>query len=91
MIGWTIAMAVILLSSIVVVIYKWKQRRQASHIVYRQQQHEVEQPRGEAALQLPDSLEHCRKMDHAKASVERIDGELARLNGSKGSVGCYVS
>jgi hypothetical protein len=90
MIGWTMAMAVILLLSVVVVFFKWKQRR-AGHIAYWQQQRAGEQRKGAAASRLPDSLERRRKMDHAKASVERIDGQLACLNGSKESVGRHVS
>jgi hypothetical protein len=90
MIGWTIVMAVILLTSVVVVFFKWKQRK-VGHIAYWQQQRGFERRRGEAALELPDSLERRQKIDNAKASVERIDGELARLNGSKESVGRHVS
>jgi 6-phosphogluconate dehydrogenase (decarboxylating) len=77
MVGWTIGMLGIMLIG-VVVVFKWKQR-QAGHIAYWQQQRAVEQRKGEAASQLPDSQERCQKMDHAKASVERIDGELSRL------------
>jgi hypothetical protein len=62
----------------VVVVFKWKQRT-AGHIAYWQQQREVEERKGEAASRLPDSVERRQKMDRAKASVERIDGELARL------------
>jgi hypothetical protein len=80
MVGWTIVMIGIMLIGVVVVV-KWKQR-QAGHIAYWQQQREVEQRKGEAATRLPDSLERRRKMDHAKASVERIDGELSRLTES---------
>jgi hypothetical protein len=80
MVGWTIVMAGIILIGIVVV-FKWKQR-QAGHIAYWQQQRAVEQRKGEAASQLPDSQERRQKMDHAKASVERIDGELSRLTES---------
>ena len=47
--------------------------------------------KGEAASQQPDSEARRQKMDQAKASVERIDGELSRLAGSKGSVGHHVS
>jgi hypothetical protein len=89
MVVWTIVMAGILLIG-VVVIFKRKQRR-ADHIAYWQQQREVEQRKGEAASQQPDSQARRQKMDHAKASVERIDGELSRLAGSKGSVGHHVS
>ncbi len=64
-----------------VVVFKWK-RRQAGHIAYWQQQRAVEQRKGEAASQLPDSLKRRQRMDHAKASVERIDGELSRLTQS---------
>ena len=81
MVGWTIGMLGIMLIGIVVV-FKWKQR-QAGHLAYWQQQRAVEQRKGEAASQLPDSLERRQKMDHAKASVERIDGELSRLTGTK--------
>jgi hypothetical protein len=77
MVGWTIVMIGIMVIG-VVVVFKWKQRR-AGHIAYWQQQRAVEQRKGEAASRLPDSLERRQKMDHAKASVERIDGELARL------------
>ena len=80
MVGWTIVMAGIMLIG-VVVIFKRKQRR-TGHIAYWQQQREVEQRKGEAASRLPDSPEQRQKMDHAKASVERIDGELSRLTGS---------
>jgi hypothetical protein len=31
---------------------------------------------GEAASRLPDALDHHPKMDHAKAAMERIVGEL---------------
>jgi FtsZ-interacting cell division protein ZipA len=77
MVGWTIVMIGIMLIGVVVVV-KWKQRR-AGHIAYWQQQREVEQRKGETASQLPDSPERHQKMDHAKASVERSDGELSRL------------
>jgi hypothetical protein len=80
MVGWTIVMIGIMLIG-VVVVFKRKQR-QAGHIAYWQQQREVEQRKGEAAMRLPDYLERRRKMDHAKASVERIDGELSRLTES---------
>jgi hypothetical protein len=89
MVVWTIVMAGIILIG-VVVIFKRKQRR-ADHIAYWQQQREVEQRKGEVAAQQPDSQGRRQKMDHAKASVERIDGELSRLAGSKGSVGHHVS
>ncbi len=89
MIGWTIVIAGIMLIGVVVVV-KWKQR-QAGHIAYWQQQREVEQRKGEAAARRPDSPERHQKMDHAKASVERIDGELSRLTGSKGAVGHHTS
>jgi hypothetical protein len=89
MVVWTIVMAGIILIG-VVVIFKRKQR-QADHIAYWQQQREVEQRKGETASQQPDSQARRQKMDQAKASVERIDGELSRLAGSKGSVGHYVS
>lgn len=80
MISWTIVMAGIMLIG-VMVVFKWKQR-QAGHIAYWRQQREFEQRKGEAASQLPDSLERRQKMDRAKASVERIDGELSRLTES---------
>jgi hypothetical protein len=80
MVVWTIVMAGIILIG-VVVIFKRKQRR-AGHIAYWQQQREVEQRKGEAASRLPDSLERRQKMNHSKASVERIDGELSRLTES---------
>ena len=89
MVVWTIVMAGIILIG-VVVIFKRKQR-QADHIAYWQQQREIEQRKGEAALQQPDSQARRQKMDQAKASVERIDGELSRLVGAKGSVGHHVS
>ena len=79
MVVWTIVMAGIILIG-VVVIFKRKQR-QADHIAYWQQQREVEQP---------DSQARRQKMDQAKASVERIDGELSRLAGSKGLVGHHI-
>jgi hypothetical protein len=85
MVGWTIVMAGIILIG-VVVVFQWKQRK-AGHIAYWQQQREFEQRKGEAASRLPDSQGRRQKMDHAQASVERIDGELARLNGSKEAVG----
>jgi hypothetical protein len=89
MVVWTIVMAGIILIG-VVVIFKRKQR-QADHIAYWQQQREIEQRKGEAASQQPDSQARRQKMDQAKASLERIDGELSRLAGSKGSVGHHVS
>jgi hypothetical protein len=89
MVVWTIVMAGIILIG-VVVIFKRKQR-QADHIAYWQQQREVEQRKGETASQQPDSQARRQKMDHAKASVARIDGELSRLAGSKRSVGHHVS
>ena len=89
MVVWTIVIAGIILIG-VVVLFKRKQR-QADHIAYWQQQRQVEQRKGEAASQQPDSQTRRQKMDQAKASVERIDGELSRLTGSKGSVGHHVS
>jgi hypothetical protein len=89
MVVWTLVMAGIVLIG-VVVIFKWKQR-QADHIAYWQQQREIEQRKGEAASQQPDSQASRQKMDQAKVSVERIDGELSRLAGSKRSVGHHVS
>jgi hypothetical protein len=85
MVVWTIVMVGIMLIG-VVVIFKRKQRR-ADHIAYWQQQREVEQRKGEAASQQPDSSARRQKMDQSTASVARIDGELSRLTGSKGSVG----
>jgi hypothetical protein len=73
-----------------VVVLKWKQR-QAGHIAYWQQQREFEQRKGEVASRLPDSPESRQKMDHAKASVERIDGELSRLTGPQRAVGNHTS
>jgi hypothetical protein len=89
MMVWTMVMAGVILIG-VVVIFKRKQRR-ADHIAYWQQQREVEQRKGVAASQQPDSQARRQKMDQAEASVARIDGELSRLAGSKGSVGHYVS
>jgi hypothetical protein len=89
MIVWTIVIAGIMLIG-VVVLFKRKQR-QADHMAYWQQQREVEQRKEEAASQQPDSQARRQKMDQAKASVERIDGELSRLAGSKGAVGHHVS
>jgi hypothetical protein len=80
MISWTIVIAGIILIG-VVVVFKWKQR-QAGHIAYWQQQREVEWRKGETASRQPDSPDRRQKMDHAKASVERIDGELSRLTES---------
>jgi hypothetical protein len=84
MVVWTIVMVGILLIGLVVVFKR--KRRQADHIAYWQQQREVEQRKGEAASQQPDSQARRQKMDQAQASVARIDGELSRLTGSKGSV-----
>ena len=89
MVVWTIVMAGVILIG-VVVIFKRKQRR-ADHIAYWQEQREVEQRKGTAASQQPDSQARRQKMDQAKASVERIDGELSRLAGSRRSVGHHVS
>jgi hypothetical protein len=80
MVGWIVVMTGIMLIGVVVVC-KWKQR-QAGHIAYWQQQRAVEQRKGEAASRLPDSVERRQKMDHAKASVEHIDGALSRLTES---------
>jgi hypothetical protein len=88
MVVWTIVIAGIILIG-VVVIFKRKQR-QADHIAYWQQQREIEQRKGAAASQQPDSPARRQKIDQAKASVERIDGELSRLAGSKGSVGHHI-
>jgi hypothetical protein len=65
------------------VVFKWEQR-QAGHIAYWQQQRAVEQRKGEAASQLSDTLERHQAIDHAKGSMECIDGELSRLTGSQG-------
>ena len=93
MVSWSIVMAGIMLIGLVVV-FKWKRRR-AGHIAYWQQQREVEQRKGEAASRLPDSPERRQRMDHAQASVARIDGELSRLTESWGhyfeSVGHHAS
>jgi hypothetical protein len=89
MMVWTIVMAGIILIG-AVVIFKRKQR-QADHIAYWQQQREVEQRKGVAASQQPDSQARRQKMDQAEASVARINGELSRLAGSKGAVGHHVS
>ena len=66
----------------VVVVFKWKQRR-AGHIAYWQQQRAVEQHKGEAASQLPDSQARRQKMDRAKASA------LSRL--AESAIGTSVS
>jgi hypothetical protein len=89
MVVWTIVMAGIMLIG-VVVIFKRKQRR-ADHIAYWQQQREIEQRKGEATSQQPDSPARRQKMAQATASVARIDGELSRLAGSKASVGDHGS
>jgi hypothetical protein len=89
MVGWTIVTIGIMLIA-VMVIFKRKQR-QADYLAYWQQQRAIEQRKEEAASQQPDSPARRQKMDQAKASVERIDGELSRLAGSKGSVGHHVS
>jgi hypothetical protein len=81
MVSWTIVMTGIMLIG-VMVVFKWKQR-QAGHIAYWQQQRAVEQRKGEAASQLPDSQARRQKMDRAKASVARIDDELSRLTGAR--------
>lgn len=93
MVGWTIVLTAIILTGIVtgvVAVFMWKQR-EAGHIAYWQQQRAVEQRKGEAASRLPDSLERRQKMDHARASVERINGELSRLTRSQGSVAHHAS
>jgi hypothetical protein len=89
MVVWTIVITGIMLIG-VVVVFQWKQRK-AGHIAYWQHQREFEQRKGEVASRLPDSPESRQKMDHAKASVERIDGELSRLTASKGSAGHHAS
>src|SRR6266540_4532077 len=88
MVGWTLVMTGIILIG-VVVVFKWKQRK-AGHIAYWQKEREFEQRKGEAASRLADSLERRQNMDHAKARVERLDGELSRLTGSQGSVGHHA-
>ena len=88
MVVWTIVMAGIILIG-VVVLFKRKQR-QADHIAYWQQQREIEQRKGEVASQQPDSETRRQRMDQAQANVERIDGELSRLAGSKGAVGRHL-
>jgi hypothetical protein len=80
MVGWTIVMTGIILIA-VVVVFRWKQRK-AGHIAYWQKEREFEQRKGEAASRLPDSVERRQKMGHAKARMERIDGELSRLTES---------
>jgi hypothetical protein len=80
MVGWAIMIAGIILIG-VVIVFKWKQR-QAGHIAYWQQQRAVEERKGEAASRLPDSVERRQKMDLAKASMARIDGEISRLTES---------
>jgi hypothetical protein len=90
MVGWPIVMIGIVLIGIVVVVFKRRQR-QADHISYWQQQRQVEQRKGEAASRLANSLEGRQKMANAKASMERIDGELSRLTGLKESVGHHTS
>jgi hypothetical protein len=80
MLGWTIVMIGIMLIG-VVVVFKWKQR-QAGYVAYWQQQRAIEERKGVAVSQRPDSEERRQKMDQAKASVDRIDGELSRLTGS---------
>ena len=82
MVGWTIGMIGIILTGVVVVCLR--QQRKARHIAYWQQQRDVEQRKGEAALRQPESRERSQKMDNARWSVKRIDGELARLTGAKG-------
>jgi hypothetical protein len=90
MVGWTIVMIGIVLIGAVVVVFKRKQR-QAGHIAYWQQQRQIEQRKEEAAALLPDSLAGRQKMDNVKASMARIDGELSRLTGLKGSVAHHTS
>jgi len=81
MVGWTIVMIGIILT-VVVVVFMRKQRK-AVRIAYWRKQRDVEQQKGEAAARLPESPERSQKMDNAKWSVKRIDGELSRLTGSK--------
>ena len=80
MVGWSLVIVGIILIG-VVVVFKRKQR-QAGHIAYWQQQRAVEEHKGEAASRLPDAVERRQKLDHAQASVARIDGELSRLTAS---------
>ena len=82
MVIWTIGMIGIILACVVVVVMR--KQRKARHIAYWQKQRDVEQRRGEAASRQPESRERSQKMDNAKVSVERINGELARLTGAKG-------
>jgi hypothetical protein len=89
MIVWTSVLAGIFLIGVVVVFMR--KRRQADHIAYWQQQRAVEQRKEEAASQQPDSQARRQKMDQAKASMERIDGELSRLAGSKGASGRHIA
>lgn len=89
MVVWTIVMAGIILIGVVIIFMR--KQRQADHIAYWQQQREIEQRKGESASQQPDSAARQQKMDQAKAGMERIDGELSRLAGSKGSVGHHGS
>jgi hypothetical protein len=77
MIGGTIVMPGIMVVGVVVVC-QWKQRR-AGHFADWPQQRAVEPRKGAAASRLPESLERRQKLDHAKASVARIDGERSRL------------
>jgi hypothetical protein len=90
MVNWIIVMTGIVLLIGLIAAFKWKQRR-ADHLAYWQQQREVEERKGEAASRLPDSPQRRQKMDTTQASVERIDGELTRLTGSKRTVGHHAS
>jgi hypothetical protein len=89
MVGWIIVMAGLMLIGMVVVIKR--KQRQAGHLAYWQQQREVEQRKAEAAARLPESQARRQKMDHAQASVARIDAELSRLTGSKAAVEPHVA
>ena len=80
MVGWTIVMIGIMLIG-VVVVFTWK-HRQAGHLAYWQQQRAIEERTGEAASRRPDAVERRHTMDHAKARLARIDGELSRLTAS---------
>jgi hypothetical protein len=79
-VGWPIGMTGIMLTG---VVFQWKPR-QAGHIASWQQPRAVEQRKGEAASRLSDTLERHQAMDHAKGSMEGIDGELSRLPGAQG-------
>jgi hypothetical protein len=85
MVGWSIVMGGIMLIGVS------GNNARGGHIVYWQQQRQVEQRRGEAASWRPDCVESRQTLDSAIASMECIDSELSRLAGSKGSVGQHTS